>query len=149
MKKKLLRSIVTAFTLLLSSTPTSLFAFAKDTQVDVIIPDYSVTIDNSSIYYADSLYPFINYGGITYFPMTYNYCRVLNLAVSWDSQSGLFISYHPSNGALPVYETTVNSKNCTALVPQYDIYINSKKFDNSSAKYPLLNFRGVTYFPLT
>lgn len=92
MKKKFLLSIFTAFTLALSATPLTSFAAAKNTQVDVIIPDYSVTIDNSLIYYADSLYPFINYGGITYFPMTYDYCRAMNLAVSWDLQSGLFIA---------------------------------------------------------
>ena len=43
---------------------------AKDNTVVVTIPDYQIIIDDSSVYYADSVYPFLNYKGITYLPMT-------------------------------------------------------------------------------
>lgn len=37
----------------------------------------------------------------------------------------------------------------TAVIPSYPIYINGQRIDNSREAYPLLNFRGITYFPLT
>lgn len=61
----------------------------------VIIPDYECIINDSAIYYADSEYPLISYRDVTYFPMTYDYCRALNLASSWVDGKGLFIAYVP------------------------------------------------------
>ncbi len=144
--KKLLAILLT-FTLLISC---SSMVLAKETDtVQVIIPSYSVEICNGPVYYYDSLYPFLSYKNITYFPMTYDYCRVLGLLTSWDAQKGLFIAGADTKGTLPIYETTDNSGILTATLPTYDIYVNGKKIDNSKQEYPLLNFRGVTYFPMT
>lgn len=117
----------------------------------VIIPDYECIINDSAVYYADSEYPLISYRDVTYFPMTYDYCRALNLASSWVDGKGLFIAYVPfgTYDALPVYPTVSNTKVNEAVLPEYPIYINGKKIDNSKEDYPLLNFRGVTYFPMT
>ena len=144
---KKITAILFAFVLLLSS---SFFVFGKETDnVQVIIPSYSVEISNGPIYYYDSLYPFLSYKNITYFPMTYDYCRALGLLTSWDAEKGLFIAGADTKGTLPIYETTDNSGILTATLPTYDIYVNGKKIDNSKQEYPLLNFRGVTYFPMT
>ncbi len=119
-------------------------------EVTVLIPDYECIIENSPVYYWDSLYPFISYKDITYFPMTYDYCRALDLSTSWDNEKGLYIVYQPSEPSkLPIYETTVNSKYLSAVLPEYPIYLNGKRIDNSELEYPLLNLRGVTYFPMT
>lgn len=117
----------------------------------VIIPDYECIINDSSVYYADSEYPLISYRDITYFPMTYDYCRALSLASSWVDGKGLYIAYVPfgTNDALPIYPTVQNAKVNEAVIPDYPIYINGKKLNNKNADYPLLNFRGVTYFPMT
>lgn len=126
----------------------SLSASAKT--VDVIIPDYECIIENSSIYYQDSLYPMISYKDITYFPMTWDYCNALSLTTSYTEENGLWIAYVEGiEGQLPVYETTSNKKKNTAVIPEYPIYVNGRKIDNLSEEYPLLNFRGVTYFPMT
>ena len=125
-------------------------SFAEDMEITVAIPDYQVTIDNSSVYYADSLYPFLNYKGITYIPLTYEYSRAMNLTTGWIEGEAFMVAYHPSEDKLPLYETTVNQKYNKAVIPSgYKICVNGKKIDNENNDYPLFNFRGVTYFPLT
>lgn len=132
-----------------------MMAFSISSQVmaredTVVIPDYEIIIDNASIYYNDSIYPFLNYKGITYFPMTYEYARAMNLTTGWLVGVALMVAYNPCDEALPIYETTTNKKYNSAVIPTgYNIYVNGKKVDNSKAEYPLLNFRGVTYFPIT
>lgn len=123
---------------------------AKNKEVKVLIPDYQIIIDDASVYYADSLYPFLNYKGITYIPMTYEYTRAMNLTTGWLEGTAFMVAYNPCNDKLPVYETTTNKKYNSAVIPTgYNIYVNGKKVDNATAEYPLLNFRGVTYFPAT
>lgn len=124
-------------------------AEASDKKATAIIPDYQIIIDDSLVYYADSLYPFLNYKGITYLPMTYEYARAMNLTTGYLEGSAFMVAYNPCDDKLPVYETTVNSMNNTVIIPQgYNVYVNGKKAVNDNAGYPLLNFRGVTYFPL-
>ncbi len=114
----------------------------------ILIPDYKCIMNNQDVYYKDSQYPLISYKDITYFPMTYEYCRALNLTSSWTG-SELFIAFNPSQGEIPTYKTVKNSKYNSATLPTYPIYINGKQIDNTKEEYPLLNFRGVTYFPMT
>ena len=122
-----------------------------DTSVTVMIPDYKCIINYSDVYYQDSQYPLISYKDITYFPMTYDYCKALELSSVWVDNEGLFIAYNQffSYDDLPIYDTRANNKYNTAVIPGYPIYINGKRIDNSTQQYPLLNFRDVTYFPMT
>lgn len=144
---KRITAILLTLALLLSS---SLPVFAKENQeLQIIIPSYSVEIGNSSIYHFDSLYPFISYKDITYFPMTYDYCRALGMVTHWSQEDGLYIARADTNGILPIYEHADNSGELFATLPDYDIYVNGRKIDNSKLEYPVLNFRYVTYFPMT
>ena len=123
---------------------------AAEKKDNIIIPDYQCIINNSPVYYKDSVYPLISYKDITYFPMTYEYCRALGLVSQWVEGKGLYIAYtQASPEALPVYETQKNAKRGSAVIPEYPIYINGRLIDNKNTDYPLLNFRNVTYFPMT
>ncbi len=145
--KKFLRLITIISTLFCSL---SFNASAKDNAITVVIPDYQIIIDDSAVYYADSIYPFLNYKGITYLPMTYEYSRAMNLTTDWLEGTAFMVAYQPTDEPLPIYETITNKKYNTAVVPTgYNIYVNAKKVDNNTTEYPLLNFRGVTYFPLS
>lgn len=62
-------------------------AFAED--VKVLIPDYKVILNDNEIDYKNSLYPLISYKDITYFPMTYEYCRFMGMTTSWVEGEGL------------------------------------------------------------
>lgn len=139
--KKLILSLfaVLALSVLISS--------AKE---KVIIPDYDLIVDNSLIYYKDSLYPFISYRDVTYFPMTYDYCRALKISSSYSEDEGLFLAYTPGRWSdLPIYGTVNNQKTDYALFPTYNIYVNGRLIDNENEPYPFLSFRGVTYCPMT
>ena len=141
------KKLITALSAVLMLTAAS--ASAAKTE-KVIIPDYECLINDASVYYADSVYPLISFRNITYFPMTYEYCRALGLTSQWVEGKGLYIAYSPSSqNTLPVYGTQNNSKTGKAVIPDYPIYINGKKISNASTEYPLLNFRNVTYFPMT
>ncbi len=115
----------------------------------VTIPDYPCIIDYQDVYYQDSRYPLLSYKNVTYFPMTYEYCQALNLSSVWVEGEGLYIVYFPSYGELPIYPTTQNARYQTAEIADYPIYINGKRVNNATEEYPLLNFRNVTYFPMT
>ena len=57
--------------------------FAAGNTVTVVIPDYTWELEYQEVDYARSLYPPISYKDITYFPMTWDYCRLLSLTSSW------------------------------------------------------------------
>ncbi len=142
--KRLVKCLCTL--LFLTFILSEMCAFASG--VKILIPSYKCIINNSDVYYKDSQYPLISYKDITYFPMTYEYSRALNLSTSWTG-SELYIAYHQTEGVLPIYKTVRNSKYNNAVIPTYPIFINGEKIDNTKEEYPLLNFRGVTYFPMT
>lgn len=140
--KKLRLLFLFVFALILSASTNT---FAED---KVIIPDYEFIVNGSSIYYSDSVYPLLSYRDVTYFPLTYDYCRALSLSQSFVPGDGLYIAHTPAERmALPIYEAVHNSKEYDAVIPDYSVYLNGKKFNNG--EYPALNFRGVTYLPLT
>lgn len=122
--------------------------------VSATIPTYTWELAYENVDYKNSVYPPLNYKGVTYFPMTWGYCRLLGLTSVWIEGEGLFIaswgSYGPAAGdEFPTYAAANNPKTVTATLPTYPIYVNGKRIDNSKEEYPLLNFRGVTYFPMT
>lgn len=123
----------------------SINSFACD---KAVIPDYECIVNGASIYYKDSVYPLLSYRGVTYFPLTYDYCRALSLSQSFVPGDGLYVAYTPVlPAALPIYETTQNVKEYDAVIPDYSVYLNGRKINDG--EYPPLNFRGVTYLPLT
>lgn len=141
------------FALLLSASLVPVPARAA-AGVSATIPTYTWELEYENIDYKNSLYPPLNYKGVTYFPMTWGYCRLLGLTSVWIDGEGLFIaswgSYGPAAGdEFPTYPAAKNTRSVTATLANYPIYVNGKKIDNSKEEYPLLNFRDVTYFPMT
>ena len=131
--------------LLLFTTPS--YAMEK---VTVEIPNFNTYINDTIIDNKNEKYPMIVYNDITYFPMTYGLCREIGLAVNWDMNKGLYIANYITG--LQSHESTFGNnrdKYYYAIVPEYPITINGKKIDNSQEEYPLLNFRDITYFPMT
>lgn len=117
----------------------------------VLVPDYPFVINGTNINFKVSLYPVISYNDITYFPMTWHYCRMLGVTTDWNDETGLRIEKANATAEPIEYEKADNSSewNLYAVLPKYDIFVNGKKIENDSEEYPLLNFRNVTYFPLT
>jgi len=121
--------------------------------VKVKIAPYYTQIEDVSVDNRYVEYPLITYKDITYFPMTYDLCAKLGLSTGFDSKEGLYITKHYSNAggsnlfggdAVNYYNTEYN-----AVIPTYPVYLNGIRIDNSKEEYPLINFRNITYFPMT
>ena len=117
----------------------------------VSVPDYPFLINGTQIDFKNSEYPVISYNDITYFPMTWHYCRMLGVTTDWSMEKGLSITKETAVAEPIEYAKANNTdeNNLYAVIPEYDIFVNGKKIDNQSEEYPVLNFRNVTYFPLT
>ena len=124
-------------------------SFASE-NINVKIPTFATSINDIAFNNENEKYPLIVYKDITYFPMTWNMCRSIGLVSGWDNQKGLYISSYISDGEYESYKgNTYKNKNYSATIVNYPITINGKKIDNSKEEYPLINFRDITYFPLT
>lgn len=132
----------------------SVRAYAAES-VEVTIIQTPVQITNISVYSPLVEYPVIFYKGICYIPMTYNLCENMDLAIGFDAEKGLFITKHyvlNKENRLPFGSTNYPNDTAikhTAYIPEYPIYLNGVLIDNLKEEYPILNFRNITYFPLT
>lgn len=147
MKKLRYLLVITALVLLLCG-----ICHAQNVKVK-IAPFYTqiedVSVDNRYVEY-----PLITYKDITYFPMTHDLCAMLGLSTGFDSKKGLFITkkyfdvdYTPNlfgGSATNYYNAEYD-----AVIPSYPVYLNGIKIDNTKEEYPLINFRDITYFPMT
>lgn len=119
--------------------------------VSVTIPSFSVELNGETYQNRSARYPLLVYRDVTYFPMTYNLTRKLGLITGWDSAKGLYIVQHTEECT---GKDAMDGKNrigyrYKAEIPDYPIYVNGQRLVNKKEAYPVLNFRGVTYFPLS
>lgn len=151
MKKTL--AILITFILCISSL--TIPAYAKNEAVKVKIAPFYTEIQYMSVDNRYVEYPLITYKDITYFPMTFDLCTRLGLMCGYDSEKGLFITReyinNPNENQKPFGGDALNTYEALydAVIPTYPIYLNGIRINNEKEEYPLLNFRGVTYFPMT
>lgn len=153
------RSIIIAL-VLATLLQMPVFAAEGGEKVTVRLPTFDVTLNGTKIESAYDEYPLIVYQDITYFPMTYHSSRFMHLKANYYEPdpmfSGvLFIGYaDQSESEWTVYRASKKNKTTdTAVISEARIAVNTldqnEFIDNAEEEYPLLNFRGVTYFPLT
>lgn len=146
-------SLILATTLAASSSVMT--ANAQNATVKVQIPTFYTEIDKISVDNRYVEYPFIVYKDVTYFPMTYELCHRFGFMVEFDAQDGLYITKSYIEKRSVQAELFGKSfyneygKMYDAVLPEYPIYLNGEKINKYTEEYPLLNFRGVTYFPLS
>lgn len=126
--------------------------FAGEETVNIKITDMDVNINGNLINNSTEPYPFINYNDITYIPMTWDLATSLGLEVKWNgSTQTLEISKRDD---MTVYQQTGYTLNdikssYKARIVKNKVIVNGVEIDNTNTDYPVLNFRDVTYFPLT
>ncbi len=108
------------------------------------------------MYSGGVMYPLLTYKNITYLPLTKAVCDRLWLSIGFDAQEGFYIV---STDYVPYIEddksvfgdvaTNVYGAVYSAVIPAYPIYLNGVRVCQEGAEYPFLNFRGITYLPLT
>jgi hypothetical protein len=132
-------------------SPLTQDAAAADSTVSVTIPAFKVTVNDRGINSADLQYPLIVYKDITYFPLTWRWCRELGLTSGYTETDGLYIANDIAERQEILDDGGYQAADSrhTAVIPDYPVYINGRRIDNGKEAYPLLNFRNITYFPLT
>ncbi len=147
MKKVLSLALALALVLALAVCPVS----AATKTVKISLAPFQVVLNGQTMDTEYSQYPPIFYNDITYFPLTYNDCRFMGVTTDWNNDTRTFkVDATGVNEPYKPYTTTKkNAKNDSAVVPEYTIVVNGKVLDNTKEQYPFLNFRGVTYFPMT
>ncbi len=103
-------------------------------------------------------YPVLLYRNVSYIPLTSSMCNELYLSVAFTPEDGLYVARGGGRGNIGTernrvlgsinYTNPANGK-VEALIPDYPVFINGREYDSKDAEYPMLNFRGITYLPLT
>ena len=109
-----------------------------------------VTLNGQVIDNKNAKYPLLTYSNITYFPMTYQLSRFMGVETDWNNAAkSLNIT---AGGAQSAYiaETGKAQSGSVAVTPaSYKISVNGGQINNKEEKYPIFNYNGITYFPLT
>jgi hypothetical protein len=134
---------------------------AKGT-VQVHIADFPVKVNGQLINNRQSKYPFIVYKDITYIPLYWDMFIELKLAAEWSKVNGLKVyrdCCFKDNWGYPAQENQPFTQNLTAknstsrsysaAISTSQIEIRGEQIHNSGETYPLLEFRNITYMPLT
>lgn len=141
-------AFLTVLLLFVSSFP----SFAATKSVKVTTPNFPVSL-NGFLTSEEEYYPLLVYKNITYIPLSQKMAELLNLHVSWNPISGaLQIHTNPTVStslSAPGFPSDQKITNFTATVANYPIFVNGKPLDLQKETYPVLNFRNITYFPLT
>lgn len=119
-------------------------------EVVVVLPDFDVLLNGSKIENIKEPYPFIHYKDITYMPLTWEMAAALGLQVIWSDEEGLkvnkateSVAYDSDLGAVNVLK-----RRYKAGVIEFPVEVNGKTVDQA-AEFPLLNYKNITYFPMT
>ena len=146
MKKLILSAIITLALTIALPTAT---AIAKE--MTATLPDFDITLNGVTVDNETRQYPFLVCNDITYFPMTYYDCRFLGIESIWDDGSKtLTVTDTNLSCAYRDYASEIkNGRYHRARVCDFGVIVNGDTIDNSAEQYPLLTYRGVTYFPLT
>lgn len=111
-----------------------------------------VTLNGQVIDNKIAKYPLLLYKNITYIPMTYHLCRFLKLETNWDNSTRTLSIIKSNVSANYVPDTGGNNKKggtVTVTKVNYPVVVNGVSSERFDSTWPLLNYNGVTYFPLT
>lgn len=128
----------------------------------VYVASCRVMVNGENFEYETLRYPILLYKDVFYFPMTWHYARLLGVTTIWSYENGFFVETKPevAQSQIANVATSINepyyfpkdSNNEEYLFGEkltYSVYVNGKEVNNELEDYPIINFRGVTYFPLT
>ena len=147
MKKRIIQSLLAiacCVTVALSAIPTAEAAMRAS------VVTGKVTLNGQVIDNKNAKYPLLIYSNITYFPMTYHLSRFMGVSADWNNGSKtLDIT---AGGARTAYAAETGKKqsgSVSVTLPSYKISVNGAQINNKEEKYPIFNYNGITYFPLT
>ena len=109
-----------------------------------------VTLNGQVIDNKNAKYPLLSYSNITYFPMTYHLSRFMGVETDWNNASkSLNITAGGAQSAYVAEPGKAPRGSVSVTLPSYKVYINSALSNDVDDTWPIFNYNGVTYFPLT
>lgn len=147
MKKRLMQSLlalVCCAAIALGTVPTAEAAMRAS------VVTGKVTLNGQVIDNTTARYPLLLYSNITYFPMTYHLSRFMGVSADWNDESkALDITAGGARTAYIAETGKAQSGSASVTLPDYTIRVNGAQINNAEEKYPIFNYNGITYFPLT
>lgn len=142
-----LLSLILALTAILPPSVSVSYA----AEAGVTLPAFKVALNGTNFESTSAKYPLIVYKDITYFPMTWNLSRSLGLTLKFSAETGLDIQKAASQDTVKQDTAGSNRLNTvySAKIVTYPVVVGGQPIDNTKEAYPILNFRDITYFPLT
>jgi len=129
-------------------------SYSSSNNIVATIPNYSIKINNTWIDNQSRKYPILSYKSITYIPLTYNVCSALGISSNWSSARGLSLTRgNKATYTEPVIEYDIfaynlSGKNVPVTLPG-NMTVNGTWFANAQQEYPFIEYRDITYMPLT
>ena len=109
-----------------------------------------VTLNGQVIDNKNAKYPLLTYSNITYFPMTYHLSRFMGVETDWNNASkSLNITAGGAQSAYVAETGKAPRGSVSVTLPSYKVYINGALSNDIDDTWPIFNYNGVTYFPLT
>ncbi len=151
MKKYLAKTIITAASVMLLTASANA---AVSVNADISPFEHNLVFTDFYNYAVE--YPVLLYKNVSYIPMTSSMCNELYLSIAFTPEEGLYIARGGGRDNIGRERTQVLGAidyinpadgKVTAVIPDYPVYINGRKYENT--EYPCLNFRDITYLPLT
>lgn len=117
--------------------------------LEVLLSENLVEINTRRYKNSDIEYPFINFFGYSYIPLTYYGCRMLGINCDWTAEDGVILS---SGGEMA--EDIVGENGMTEGVYEKAVFykgkltINGKLYEYGDTAYPLIHFKNIVYIPV-
>ncbi|MCS7462303.1 hypothetical protein N0M98_19360 [Paenibacillus doosanensis] len=131
-------------------------------EVQVRIAAFPIQVNGQLINNRQSEYPFLVYNDVTYVPLNWDTVQELELRLDWSPEEGLQLyrscctnrEWEISALDKAPYKPVLTASNAlnrsyTANVSTYPIQVYGQQVNNAEAPYPFLEFRNITYLPLT
>lgn len=117
--------------------------------IDVQLSQNLVELNGTRYKNSDIAYPFINYLGYTYMPLTYYGCRLLGINCDWTPEDGVMLT----SGGVPSEDITGYNGMTEGVYDEAMFYrgrlsINGKVYEYGDTAYPLVHYKDIVYIPV-
>ncbi len=117
--------------------------------IEVQLSENLVELNGRRYKNSDIEYPFINYLGSSYIPLTYYGCRMMGINCDWTAETGVVLS-----GGGQMAEDIVGDNGMTEGVLEKATFyrgkltINGTLYEYGDTAYPLIHYKDVVYIPV-
>lgn len=117
--------------------------------VDVLLSENLVELNGRRYENSSLEYPFINYLGYSYFPLTYHGCRMLGIRCDWTREDGVMLADGGGVTADIIGENHMQSGIYDrATIYKGKVSVNGKVYEYGDTPYPLISYKDVVYMPV-